>query len=346
MIDEAALWDRAVDLLERHRAVYAPAGLLPILPIGEGSGGAYDGAQTPLRVDLAGTSSGSVDIVKKPAEFFRSPARFSYYATERKEKLMVRTMTRPDPATEARERARMARRAEIIEGHREREGKMVDYRTHSRKVMESVQRQVQDVLNDPYRAQNPRAQHEEAMRIARQGQQEHATAVQEAMSAYDAEMERLEKIANPPPQRGQRSTAELLERQQLLDRLERRWQRSGSGILDEYQQALKQGDQLKAELMEDYASEYIEDSDTKTQFSDAVSEQKRSRLPASAQTALEQLEGMTKKEYSEKAGWVYQRGLMSDFVDGVRQGQPIVTRDDIEGQRAAGLSQVGGGQRG
>ncbi len=242
-----------------------------------------------------------------------------------------------DPA--AQQRLAKIRRYNELRGAEQ----MVDYRTHSRKQMEATQREVREILNDPYRTNNPRAQHDEAMRVAREGQQAHIAAVQEAMAAYDAEVERLERMANPPPQRGQRGPVQLLERQELLRMNERRWERGGGdAVLADYQRALRDGDDMMAELIEDFAGQHVKDPGRSQEFGDLVYEQKRSRLPASAQNALEQLEGLVRDEYIVKGGMALQKSTMAGFVKNVKNGQPVRTRDDVAGEQAARLAQVGG----
>lgn len=241
-----------------------------------------------------------------------------------------------DPA--AQQRLAKIRRYNELRGAEQ----MVDYRTHSRKEMEATQREVQDILNDP-RYPNDRVRYDEAMKVLREGQQRHIAAVHEAEQAYDADVERLERMANPPPARGQRGPVQLLERQELLRMNERRWERGGGdAVLADYRQALRDGDEMMAELMEDFAGEYIKDPGRRQEFGDLVYEQKRSRLPASAQNALEQLEGLVRDEYRIKGGMALQKSLMSGMVQDLKNGQPIVTRDDVAGQQAAGLAQVGG----
>lgn len=80
-----------------------------------------------------------------------------------------------------------------------------------------------------------------------------------AETAFNAEVERLERLANPAPAPGQRTTAELLERRELRDDLERGWSRSPDGILDGYKAAVRIGDTMAAELFEQHAAEYIRD---------------------------------------------------------------------------------------
>jgi hypothetical protein len=221
-------------------------------------------------------------------------------------------------------------------------GNRVDFRTHSRQQLEATQRDVQAMLNDPH-YMNERVRHEEAMRVAREGQQAHLTAVQEAMQAYDEELARLERIANPPPQRGRRSTAEMMERRELLDMNLPRWERAGDEvILDEYRQALAQGDQMMVELIEDFGSQYIKDHARNQEFGDLVYEQKRARLPESAKNALTQLEALVGEEYKIKAGMSHQQRTMASFVENIKNGQPVFTREDGDATRRELAMSAGG----
>jgi len=53
---------------------------------------------------------------------------------------------------------------------------------------------------------------------------------------------------------------------------------------------------MLVELIEDYGSEYLRDPLQRSEFADLAYEQQRSRLPASAQQALGQLETLVKDE--------------------------------------------------
>jgi hypothetical protein len=225
---------------------------------------------------------------------------------------------------------------------------MVDFRKDPRKQLEATRREVQEILTDPYRSANPRQQHQDALQAAREGRSAHNELSRQANEALDAEMARLERLANPPPARGQRSTAELLERQELLHMNERRWERMKDGVVDEYKQAIEQGDRMKAELMEDFAGEFIENSGAREEFGQLVYEQQRQRLPAQAQAALTQLEELTQEEGAIRMGLAFQRGLMNELVDGVRQGGPTTMREDSPSyaEHEQRLAKVGGGEDG
>ncbi len=94
----------------------------------------------------------------------------------------------------------------------------MDFRTGPRGILQETKRQVQAVLDDP-RFPNDRVRHEEAMRIAREGQARHLSAVAEAQQAYHTEVQRLEGLANPPRHRS-RDLTQMQQRQLLRSELE------------------------------------------------------------------------------------------------------------------------------
>jgi hypothetical protein len=248
----------------------------------------------------------------------------------------------PDPYTLAREQQRKRQRLELIDRHREQEEQRVDFRDHSRRVLEDTRKKVQEIMEDP-RYPNDRVRVDEAMRVVREGQQQHIQAVADATEAYHAEVARLERLSNPAPQRGQRSTAELLERREILEQKSRVWDRTkGIGILDEYREALSRGDRLLASVIEDYGNEYIEDHARRSEFADVVYEQQRQKLPAQSKAALEQLEELVREEGSILGGMAHQKHLMAGEVDRIREARPYVTTDDPIEARRAMMAQSGG----
>lgn len=151
------------------------------------------------------------------------------------------------------------RRLERIRQHNAQNGggTQVDFRREPRQVLEQTRREVQAVMDDP-RYPNDRVRHEEAMKIAREGQQRHLQAVAEAEQAYHAEVQRLEGLANPPRQ-GSRDVATMNHRLLLRGELEPGWRRNPGGIVNAYQDALRRGDTLEAEVFESFAPEFITD---------------------------------------------------------------------------------------
>lgn len=253
---------------------------------------------------------------------------------------MAREIVRPDPATEARETARLqARRDRIRQYNEQSGGTQVDFRREPRQVLEQTKRQVQAVMDDP-RYPNDRVRHEEAMKVAREGQQRHLSAVAEAERSYHAEVERLEDLANPPTR--SRDIATMNHRQLLRAELEPGWRRSPGAIIREYEDALRRGDTLQASVYEDYARDFITDQSQKREFADLSHEQQRSRLPASAKTALEQMEGLVKDEYKILGGNAQQKHLMAGVVDNIRQGQTLAAQERTELRRNELRAQDGG----
>lgn len=208
---------------------------------------------------------------------------------------------------------------------------MIDYRTGPRAILEQTKSNVQAVLEDP-RFPNDRLRHEEALRVAREGQQRHLEAVAEAERAYHGEVERLERLANPPTTRS-RDVATMNHRQLLRAELEPGWRRSPGAILGGYRDALRRGDTLEASVYEDFAGEYVKDESQEREFADVAYEARRSRLPASAGNALTELEGLVRDEYRILGGNAQQRGLMQGVVDQVREGRTLLAQQETEMRR-------------
>ncbi len=73
---------------------------------------------------------------------------------------------RPDPATEAREIARLQRRMQRIEQWKANGGgSHMDFRTGPRQILQETKRQVREVMEDP-RFPNDRVRSEEAMKVS------------------------------------------------------------------------------------------------------------------------------------------------------------------------------------
>ncbi len=206
----------------------------------------------------------------------------------------------------------------------------MNFRTGPRQILQETKRQVQEVLQDP-RYPNDRVRTEEAMKVAREGQQRHLSAVAEAEQAYHGEVERLERLANPPTR--SRDVATMNHRLLLRGELEPGWRRSPGGIVNAYQDALRRGDTLEASVYEDFAGEFISDKSQARQFADLTYEAERSRLPASARNALTEMESLVQNEHAILGGNSQQKNLMAGVVNNVRQGQTLIAQERTELRR-------------
>lgn len=238
-------------------------------------------------------------------------------------------IVRPDPATEAREMARKQARMDAIAAYSERGGNGVDFRTHTRKIMDQYRNELRRVRED-IRIPNDAARHQELMRVGREYRQAFEEARAEATRALEVEKSRLELRANPAPVRGRHSTQELLEMQMLRDDLERRWSRTeGIDVLDGYRRALRSGDTMAAEVYEQYGGEFIKDHALRSEFADLTYEVQRERLPASTRQALSEYEGLLAEESAIMLGMSHQANLVGLDVQIARDAAPILTRDDV-----------------
>jgi len=219
-----------------------------------------------------------------------------------------------------------------------RGGSHMDFRTGPRGILQQTKRQVREVMDDP-RYPNDRVRSEEAMKVAREGQQRHLSAVHEAQQAYHAEVERLERLANPPTR--SRDVATMNHRLLLRGELEPGWRRSPGGIVNAYQDALRRNDTLEASVFEDFAGEFITDQAQAREFADKSYEAERSRLPASARNALTELEQLVKDEYKILGANAQQQNLMAGVVNNIRQGQTMAAQERTELRRNE-LRQEGG----
>ncbi len=230
------------------------------------------------------------------------------------------------------------RRLERIREHNETKGPDVDYRNEPRAILERTKREVRAVLEDP-RFPNEQARNQEAMRVAREGQRRHMQAVAEAERTYHAEVERLERMANPPRQRDVQT---MNMRQLLRAELEPTWRRSPGAILQGYRDAIRRGDELEASVVEDYAGEYAKDESHRQEFAALTYEAQKSRLPAGARSALEQMEGLVADEYRILGANAQQKALMQSVVNNVRDGGRVLAEERREMSRNE--MTVGGGQ--
>lgn len=255
---------------------------------------------------------------------------------------MAREIVRPDPATEAREIARLQARMQRIEQWKaNRGGPQVDFRMHVRQTREQYNAKVREVLEDPRLPE--RTRYEMVGELTR----EYSTAMNEAhrdaQAAYREELERLERQATPAPDRGRRDAAELLERRELREDLERTWQRDQQHVLSGYREAVRTGDTMAMELHEKYGREFIKDQGLRQEFAAEMAPQREARMSPQQRTAVEQLESLRAEEPGIMIGMEHQALLAAEDRKNATSGRPVVTRDDIEGRKNYGhMAGIGG----
>jgi uncharacterized membrane-anchored protein YjiN (DUF445 family) len=251
-------------------------------------------------------------------------------------------IVRPDPDVWNREVARKQERmARIKRYHAQREiGAKVDFREHVKQTRKHYQQKLAEVRDDP------RLPDKEKYDMLGDLQREYTRAMnearREAQDAYSALVERLEKDANPAPARGQRSTSELLERREIRDDLERKWQRDQVHVMEGYKKAIMLGDTMAMELHEQYGREYVNDPALRREFAAMAAEQIAARMSPQQRAAHEGLKELKAEEATLMLGIVHQVNLAANEAKEAANSRPFITRDDVAGRQAAGLAQTGG----
>ncbi len=248
----------------------------------------------------------------------------------------------PDYWTWQRESARVAHRLARIRQYKqqyENGGNEVDYRTYVRNTREQYNRKIEEVRNDPRLPERGRRQ------LLDELNREYSTTMNEALrdsrAAYAAEVDRLDLLANPAPQRG-RTADQVAERRELREDLERVWSRSQESVLEGYSQAVRQGDTLSMEVHEQYGMDYLKDQGLRRKFSEAVAPQREARMSPQQKAAAEQLEELKAQKSKIMLGMAHQHSLAEGDRQSATSGRPVVTRDEALGQMAARGMDTGG----
>ncbi len=217
---------------------------------------------------------------------------------------------------------------------------MVNYKTDVKNTRKEYQARLRELQNDP------RLPDREKYQMIADLNREYSTAMNEARrdaeAAFHALIQRLEKDANPAPVRGQRSTAELMERRELRDDLERKWQRDQVYVMEGYKEALRTGDTMAAELHEEYGREFMKDNALRQEFAALAAEQKAARMSPRQRAAVEALEELKAEGAVLMLGIAHEVHLAAGDRQNALSGRPIVTRDDPIEVRRAMMAQAGG----
>ncbi len=244
---------------------------------------------------------------------------------------MAREIVRPDPVTEQREIARLQARMQRIEQWKaNRGGPQVDFRMHVRQTREQYNAKVREVLDDPRLPE--RTRYEMVGELTREYSTAMSEAHRDAREAYAAEVDQLDRIAHPAPQRG-RTADQIAETREMREDLERGWSSSQESVLEGYRQAVRLGDTLSMEVHEKYGREFIKDQGLRQEFAAEMAPQRKARMSPQQRTAVEQLESLRAEEPGMMIGMEHQVHLAAEDRKNATSGRPVVTRDDIEGRR-------------
>ena len=209
-------------------------------------------------------------------------------------------------------------------------GPTVDYRTHVKNTRQQYQQKIAEVRDDPRLPESGRR------RMIEDLNREFSTAMNEArrdaQEAFAAELDRLDRIANPAPRRG-RTADQIAERRELREDLERGWARSQERVLEDYRQAVRLGDAMAMEVIEQYGGEFIADQGLRREFTEATIPQKVARMSPQQREAAEQYEELKAEEPSLMLGMEHQYRLAEGDRRNATSGRTTVTREEVEGRK-------------
>lgn len=240
-----------------------------------------------------------------------------------------RNVPMPDAATWNREVARRERRMELIKQHGAREENVVDFRNVVKQTRAAYRQKIAEVQNDVYLPE--KARHDLLADLSREYSTAMNTARADAHTAYEAELDRLDRQTNPAPDRSSRTADQVAVRRELREDLEARWKRDQVHVLAGYREAVRLGDTMAMELHEQYGREFISDQDLRREFADMTAPQKAARLTPAQQSANEALEALKAEEPRIMLGIEHQVSLAANEARNAASGRPVQNRDTAIG---------------
>lgn len=114
----------------------------------------------------------------------------------------------------------------------------------------------------------------------------------------------------------QAQIARELRRARVRDDLQALWEGRGGGpTLEEYNNAIATGDELRIEVIETYGPRMIQNDGVRQQFVAAVQENQRARMTDDQRQALEELETLQKAKYELAVALNFKDGEYRRLVD-------------------------------
>lgn len=245
---------------------------------------------------------------------------------------MTETIPRPDPFTWNREVARKQNRMDAIKQHKANGGgeMTINYRTHVRSTREKYNAKIAEIKDDPRLPERGRR------RMIEETVREFSTKMNEARrdarAAYEAEVDRLDRIANPAPKRG-RTADQIAERRELREDLERGWGKSQERVLEDYRQAVRLGDALAMEVIEQYGGEFVSDPALRREFVELTIPQKVARMTPAQRTAAEAYEALKAEESGLMLGMEHQYRLAEGDRRNATSGRTMAAQQATEVRR-------------